>query len=181
MDAQLAEQTRFLKEIGAEDAQHSHTSLLAHLAGVRKLLGEWGARPALVEAGLFHSVYGTEYFALGTVELEKRSKICALIGAEAEEIVHLWCTIRRESLSENLNRSAGFTAVDRNTGEQVSLTAERLEDLITLWCADTCEQISRMEGATTHQGTLFSLRRLGLQGAQSAISEALEPFLVPEA
>ena len=177
MDAQLAEQLRFLKDVGAGDTGHSHTTLLAHLGAVRALLVEWGARPALVDAGLFHSVYGTEYFSASSVGREERSRVRAQIGADAEGIAYLWCTLRRRSLAQNLNRGGEYTAVDRTTDEEVELTPAQLHDLVNLWCADTCEQVARLGGKTQHQETLFSLRVLALPKAREAVESALEALV----
>jgi|AntAceMinimDraft_12_1070368.scaffolds.fasta_scaffold373654_1 hypothetical protein len=37
-------------------------ALDAHLAGVRRVLHAWGAGDDVCDAGLFHSIYGTEGF-----------------------------------------------------------------------------------------------------------------------
>lgn len=173
MDAPLATQLRFLEDVGAADTGHSNTTLMAHLEGVRALLEAWGARPALVTAGLFHSVYGTEYFARSSVEKTERSRVRALIGAEAEELAHLWCTVRRQSLARNLDRDGGCTALDRSTGAEVELTPEQLHDLVNLWAADTAEQIARLGGRTVHQEELHRLRVLALPAAREALETAL--------
>src|SRR5689334_2977005 len=52
-----------LKRLGFGELTHdSHVPFLSHLLGTRRLLVEWGERPAMCDAGLFHSAYGTEYF-----------------------------------------------------------------------------------------------------------------------
>ena len=52
-----------LRRLGFDRLEHdSHVPFLSHLLGTRRLLVEWGERPALCDAGLFHSAYGTEYF-----------------------------------------------------------------------------------------------------------------------
>ena len=63
-----------------------------------------------------------------------------LIGAEAEQIVWLWCSIRRDTIE--LGNPAG--AVDRRSGDRVELSEQQLDDITTLWAADTVEQIGRM-------------------------------------
>ena len=42
----------------------------------------------LVNAGLFHSIYGTEGFQAFTVSLDQRPKIKQLIGDRAEQICY---------------------------------------------------------------------------------------------
>ena len=54
---------RLLRRLGFDTLEHdSHVPFLAHLVGTARVLRSWGSRPALCDAGLFHSAYGTEYF-----------------------------------------------------------------------------------------------------------------------
>src|SRR5580765_2131236 len=86
-----------LRELGFRTFQHdSHVPFLAHLGGTRRLLMAWGERPALCDAGLFHSVYGTEYFE--PERTADRDDVIAVIGADVERIAWLWCAIRRDTL-----------------------------------------------------------------------------------
>ncbi len=166
----MEERLRFLREAGAGSRAHSHVTLLEHLLGVRALLEEWGARPALCDGGLFHSVYGTEFFPAQSVSDDDRDAVRAVIGDDAEEIAWLWCTIRRRSLVDNLGRDGGFEVADRRTDERVPLTAERLADLASLWCADTCEQLPRLpDEGTRFQLELRRLSVLALPGARAAV------------
>lgn len=164
----------FLRESGAAGLDHTGgTPLLAHLVGVRSLLLAWGARNALVDAGLFHSVYGTEFFAPATVAPSLRDRVRARIGVEAEEIAWLWCTIRRGTLGENIPRDADFSVVGRHRDEPIALGAQRLGDLVTLWAADTLEQLPRLEPeGTRFQATLYGLRGRALPAARRALEEA---------
>jgi (p)ppGpp synthase/HD superfamily hydrolase len=63
---------------------HSEVGLFDHLLGTRQLLVEWKARPALCDAGLFHSVYSTEHYELKAIPLSMRDEVRQLIGDEAE-------------------------------------------------------------------------------------------------
>lgn len=47
-----------------------------------------GACPDLVNAGLYHSIYGTQGFQAFTVPLTKRSEIQNIIGERAELICY---------------------------------------------------------------------------------------------
>src|SRR4051795_9590961 len=83
-----------LRSLGFGELQHdSHVPFLSHLIGTRRLLVSWGCRPALCEAGLFHSVYGTEYFE--PEQQPTRDDVVAIIGTEAERVAWLWCNILR--------------------------------------------------------------------------------------
>ena len=115
---------------------------MSHLLGTRRLLNEWGERPALCDAGLFHSAYGTEYFPHSTPV--SRDEVSAVIGDEAEQIAWWWCTVRRDTFSVPGQLDGAATAQDRTTGDLVKLSAQGLADLATLWAADTVEQLARM-------------------------------------
>src|SRR5262249_40137618 len=86
-----------LKSLGFAELEHdSPVPFLSHLVGPRRLLTTWGASPALCDAGLFHSVYGTEYFVPDRTP--ERDDVVAVIGPEAERIAWLWCTCERATL-----------------------------------------------------------------------------------
>jgi (p)ppGpp synthase/HD superfamily hydrolase len=129
-----------LKRLGFGELTHdSHVPFLSHLVGTRRLLVEWGERPAMCDAGLFHSAYGTEYFPVD--QDVERSEVQAVIGREAEEIAHAWCTIRRDTIDVG----PPSTVEDRTTGDRVEFSEQLIADIATLWAADTVEQIHRMD------------------------------------
>jgi hypothetical protein len=138
VSAPTGERLELLRSLGFGELEHdSHVPFLAHLLGTRRLLASWGERPALCDAGLFHSVYGTEYFE--PERAASRDDVVAIIGADAERIAWLWCAIRRDSL--DVARRTVVLRVDATTEP---LTASEVGDLATLWAADTVEQIERM-------------------------------------
>jgi hypothetical protein len=118
---------------------HSDRGLLGHLLGTRQLLVEWETRPALCDAGLFHSVYGTEYYELQAIPLTMRSEVQQLIGEEAESLAWLFCMIRRETLYENPGREGELRVQHRLTDEWLPLTKIQFQDLLTLALANTLE------------------------------------------
>jgi hypothetical protein len=127
-----------LRGLGFANLEHdSHVPFLSHLMGTRRLLASWGERPALCDAGLFHSVYGTEYFVPERVA--DRGDVVAIIGPEAERIAWLWCAITRNTIDPE-HRTVELR--DDRTVEP--LTPAEVYDLATLWAADTVEQIARM-------------------------------------
>jgi hypothetical protein len=148
-----------LKSLGFAELQHdSHVPFLSHLMGTRRLLASWGERPALCDAGLFHSVYGTEYFEPDRTP--SREDVVAIIGAEAERIAWLWCAIRRDTID------VAGRSVSLRDGEAVEpLTSTEVRDLATLWAADTVEQVERMEP----EERMFS------NGLLSVVTVASEP------
>ncbi|HWJ63161.1 MAG TPA: hypothetical protein VNS19_14420 [Acidimicrobiales bacterium] len=164
------ERLALLKQLGFGELEHdSHVPFLAHLVGTRRVLAEWGERPAVCDAGLFHSAYGTEYFPVE--QAVDRAAVQAVIGTEAEEIAHAWCTIRRDTIE--LGDPA--TVVDRTTEERIALAPQLLADVATLWAADTVEQIARM--TPDERGFATSLDRvlhLASPAAQDAVTTTLQ-------
>lgn len=79
----------------ADKTPHSGRTLLQHLQGTHDLLAQWGARESVRLAGLFHSVYGTVHFRHQSWPLTDRYTIRQLIGAEAEQLAYLFCTLDR--------------------------------------------------------------------------------------
>ena len=70
-----------------------------HLIGTSAILAKYGAPSYLIDAGLFHSVYGTSYFKEKmTID---RDVVCKLIGNDAEELVYIFCNLQHPRL-ENI-------------------------------------------------------------------------------
>lgn len=158
-----------LKRLGFGELTHdSHVPFLSHLLGTRRLLVDWGERPAMCDGGLFHSAYGTEYFQ--PTEPASRDEVRDLIGAEAEHIAWLWCTIRRDTV----DLGDPITVIDRHTGEPMVLTEQNAADIATLWSADTVEQIERM--TPEESGFSRSIRHV-LHLASPAAQSAAEGVL----
>ncbi len=128
-----------LRRLGFGELAHdSHVPFLSHLLGTRRVLTEWGERAAMCDAGLFHSSYGTEFFAPDAPA--SRNEVRELIGDEAEEIAWVWCTILRGTIGV----TPPHTTTTRSSGMTMDLSAEMVADVATLWAADTVEQIARM-------------------------------------
>jgi hypothetical protein len=143
MDEQLENRLRFLRQANTEGMPHSDRGLLDHLLGTRQLLVEWEARPALCDAGLFHSVYGTEYYELKAIPLAKRNEVQQLIGEEAESLAWLFCMIRRETLYENPGPEGEFRVQHRLTDQWLPLTKTQFQDLLSLTIANVLEPFPR--------------------------------------
>ncbi len=160
-----------LRSLGFGELQHdSHVPFLSHLIGTRRLLASWGARPALCDAGLFHSVYGTEYFEPDRTA--DRESVTAIIGAEAERIAWLWCNIERATLDP-----VAATARLRTDGRVEPLTEGEASDVATLWAADTVEQVARMgEAERAFARGLLAVVAHASPAAQGAV-EAIRPLL----
>lgn len=137
-DSLRGDRLALLKRLGFDRMEHdSHVPFISHLVGTRRLLDAWGERRELCDAGLLHSAYGTEYFEFDSPA--SREEVRDVIGAEAEAIAWLWCTIRRDHVDVST-----CSAPDRHTGKNIEMTRRQLRDIATLWAADTVEQIERM-------------------------------------
>ncbi len=80
----LKDLTDYFQQIGALEVAHTSKSYLAHAISVYNDLKEWGADEDVRNAGLFHSIYGTELFQGFTLPLEKRGEVRELIGDRAD-------------------------------------------------------------------------------------------------
>jgi len=171
MDEQLENRLRFLRKANTEGMPHTDRGLLDHLLGTRQLLVEWEARPALCDAGLFHSVYGTEYYELKAIPLTMRNEVQQLIGDEAESLVWLFCMIRRETLFQNLGREGDFRVQHRLTDEWLPLTKIQFQDLFTLALANSLEAFPRCSWIARRMGRrcLRRFRNFAIPPAQRAL------------
>jgi hypothetical protein len=176
MNDELQRRIQFLRQANVGAMQHSRNGLLAHLLGTRKLLEDWGARPALCDAGLFHSVYGTDAYQEAAIPFSKRSRVQELIGEEAERIAWLFCVMSRETLADNLNRQGDPRVQSRFTREWLPLTLQEFSDLANLVVANALEVILRLpprKRAAIHRQGSFDLlfRPAALPLAQRAIDD----------
>ena len=143
MDEQLENRLRFLRGANTEGMPHSGRALFDHLLGTRQVLVEWGARPALCDAGLFHSIYGTEHFEPTAVPLTRRDEVRQLIGEEAESLVWLYSMMRRDQFFQDLGKDRNPSVQHRETGEQIALSGTQHQDLLTLLLANSLEAFPR--------------------------------------
>lgn len=98
-------------ETYTKDQKHFKKSVLKHLRNVHDLLYyKFNEAEYLCDAGLFHSIYGTEFFQFSPKNLEgkdpiTREKIQSLIGQRGEEIVYLFCSLKTRRLDSILENS----------------------------------------------------------------------------
>jgi hypothetical protein len=85
---------KFLISLGIADEDHSGRTFLDHCEGVYQLLKDQGE--VLSSAGALHSIYGTRYYRPSVTPT--RHQVRNLIGPEAEELVHLFCTLERHQI-----------------------------------------------------------------------------------
>eukprot|EP00252_Welwitschia_mirabilis_P000139 TRINITY_DN100_c0_g1_i4.p1 TRINITY_DN100_c0_g1~~TRINITY_DN100_c0_g1_i4.p1 ORF type:complete len:188 (-),score=21.00 TRINITY_DN100_c0_g1_i4:408-971(-) len=99
IDPSLPEFMRVLREVGAAECWHKHGNFFEHLTEVYRILKLWRAPDAIARCGLFHSAYSNSYVNLAIFEPDVgRSTVRDLIGEAAEELVHMFCIVPRQSL-----------------------------------------------------------------------------------
>ncbi|KIV82649.1 hypothetical protein PV11_04745 [Exophiala sideris] len=82
----------FLQDItGAQ--KHRKKTFYQHLLNVYTYLKEHGAPEEICDAGLFHSIYGTELYEFQDNRIT-RDVVRGFIGNYAEELVHVFCTTK---------------------------------------------------------------------------------------
>jgi len=119
----------------AGEIEHPGGTLLAHLGRVEALLSTWGARPALVAAGLCHAFYGTDGFAVPLLGLGERHRLVSAIGEEAEEIVYFYASCDRKASYPGLAEADGLFH-DRFSGSAHVPAQERRRDFAELTAAN---------------------------------------------
>ena len=77
--------------LGADKIPHRDDNLLAHSTRVSGMLYSYGRSIDEVKAGLFHSIYGTE-FQMYKINIS-RQEVQDVIGENSEHIVNLFCTL----------------------------------------------------------------------------------------
>jgi aspartyl/asparaginyl beta-hydroxylase (cupin superfamily) len=132
----------------AARARHGFRSLLQHLSGTFDILNGWGQKPAICLAGLMHSAYSTDAFSRRTFSLGERDAVRELIGHEAERLVFLFATVRREELFKAAaEHSEGDVVVTtRITNERLPIAHQDVADLLPVYVANLAEQGIRTDG-----------------------------------
>jgi hypothetical protein len=139
--------TDFFATLGAEKVAHTKKSYLAHVIAVYRFMESEGCSDELCDAGMLHSVYGTQGFQDFTLPLERRPEVRALIGDRAERLAYLNCAMDRPTFDGIVRQEQGpYRFRDRFTGETVELSTEDYDDLCRIHLYDRLEQIPRVQG-----------------------------------
>ena len=133
-----------------------------HLQGVQSILRYWSSPKYLYNAGLFHSIYGTEGFQGFALPLTERDKIQSLIGHESERLCWIFCMVDRSTVDKTVfewsintnNEPDEFTFYARpELGRfQIQLTKREWVDFIELSLADWLEQV---QGAAEKDNPIY--------------------------
>jgi hypothetical protein len=125
-DDQLHE---FIKETIPEALQHTGMAAFdEHLKGVQAVLRNWGAEQHVSDAGLFHSIYGTQGFQGFKLSFSKRAAIRNLIGPKAERLVWIFCMADRLSVDKLVEKHYNRYCVKQSDGSEASTANTELAD-----------------------------------------------------
>ncbi len=164
------EKLDFLRRRGADQVSHSEHTLLDHLVGVRALLLRWGANADVADAGLFHSVYGTEVFHRPPIPESDRSIVRQLIGEKAERLAWLYCCLHRNEFESAAAHRTPDHIVHHATGKPVTIVPDEALALMNLLSADVLEQLARRPLRNRKRAeSVFRMRRHLLPDASTAL------------
>lgn len=120
----------WLRDRGAAGIEHPGGTLYAHLERVQQRLARLGASEVLQRAARTHAAYGTDGFDVRLLGRDERPVLIALIGAEAEELVHRYGACDRDRTWDSL--AATGLVWDRFTGDGERLDGDRLREFADL-------------------------------------------------
>jgi len=81
----------YMISLGADKIPHRDDDLLSHSTRVSGMLYSYGRSMDEVKAGLFHSIYGTEFQQYQIIV--SREEIKNVIGEYSEHMVYTFCTL----------------------------------------------------------------------------------------
>ncbi|KAK5997617.1 hypothetical protein PT974_02981 [Cladobotryum mycophilum] len=98
----------FLKELTSAEEYHGEKSFYQHLFNVYSFLKSQSLPDEVCDAGLFHSVYGTEFYHFQSTSIT-RDVVCGYIGEYAEELAYIFCGLRKDRFGSILNNTPGWS------------------------------------------------------------------------
>lgn len=128
-----------LQELSTDESSHSGRTLFEHLKGTHDLLEKWSNPRDVCIGGLFHSIYGTQYYRVQSADVADRKHIADVIGPRAEELAFLFCTTDRVGFFTEADKPSPIL-VDRTTKKSVPVSTATLGALIEIEVANYLEQ-----------------------------------------
>lgn len=146
LDEAAPQMLRTLEESDAPLIWHKHSSFLDHLRGVWLMLVAWEQPQAVCRLGLFHSAYSNSFISMNLYDPTRdRAALTELIGAAAEGLVYIFCSIDRQQLEEmvleeGVVRAEGYALRHIRTGESLHVSGAEAAAFVTETLADELEQ-----------------------------------------
>ena len=126
----------FLVDRGAGELAHPGGTLLDHLGRTHRTLVGWEVPAPLASAGLCHALYGTDGFPHRLVDPADRHVVVALVGTEAEAIIHRYACCDRAAVTPQLGLGPTIAFRDRSTGAITDLGSADLRAFAELTVAN---------------------------------------------
>lgn len=126
---------------------HYNSSLLSHLCGTWRILQSSSYSNFVCLAGLFHSVYATEFYPHGLYNIKERHKVIEAIGQDAEFLVFLFCTLKKQKIWSQLKADNDQISVSSITGETYFIPKEKAKELFYIESANFIEQCSENDSS----------------------------------
>lgn len=147
IEPRLESMLQVLGREGAREIWHKHGTFYDHLLGVWRILAAWRQPAEVCRLGLMHSVYSNSFVRMKVFDADHgagRESVRRLIGEEAERLVHLFCTIRREELLPLGDLSVPADGLEVSTlidDRKVRLSRGDLGTFLVVTMADYAEQL----------------------------------------
>lgn len=138
----------FLVGLGTAEIAHTGHDFLTHLKAVQRFVETAGGDSEMSQAGLLHSIYGTEGFQDFSLPLSGRDQVRGMIGERAEFTAYCNCVMDRSTfdaaVAEAVSGDAdAFEIRDREGSPPIALTRAQLTDLAEVHVSDWLEQVER--------------------------------------
>lgn len=131
------------KLLGEDKFSHTSKTLLEHLKETSRLLEQWNAPDYICLAGLYHSIYGTQYYKKQPIDIRERDRIRTTIGDKAERLAFYFCNQDRSLFLNIDSKDKEFFVIDYKTGLREDITEQDYRDLLELHLANYLEQMPR--------------------------------------
>ena len=134
----------YLLSLNLDKIKHSGESLLSHLKGTKEILTQWDAPEYVCNAGLFHSVYGTQYFSRKKTTKNDIDKVRHLIGERAEYLVWAFGSMIRKDFEKSASKGTPSFVRSFAGNVKIPLSPENVSDLCNITAANLLEQLPRL-------------------------------------
>lgn len=137
-----------ISSLGTKNVQHIQgLTLYHHLVRVQKILASWGCDENTQVAGLYHSLYSTEYFTLKFFDIHNRKILQDKLGVQVENLVYLFAILDRKSITCNLSKT-NFEFKNYITQEVTNCEYSEGVSLIHILFANDLDHIRVMDVGT---------------------------------
>jgi hypothetical protein len=138
----------FLLSLGTDEIAHTGHDFLTHLKAVQRFVETAGGDAEMAQAGLLHSIYGTEGFQDFSLPLSERDQVRGMIGERAEFTAYCNCVMDRSTFDAAVAQALegdgdAFEIRDREGSPPIAMTRAQLTDLAEVHVSDWLEQVER--------------------------------------